>query len=64
MLKGAIPISAVGLVMLLAFANVHSAPQTKLASDADIRQILVDRIDLQHKSVGIVVGVIGPRDGA
>ena len=31
-----------------------------LASDADIRQILVDRIDQQHQSVGIVVGVIGP----
>lgn len=28
--------------------------------DSEIRQILVDRIDVQHQSVGIVVGVIGP----
>ena len=31
-----------------------------MPSDADIRQILVDRVDAQHQSVGIVVGVIGP----
>ena len=29
-------------------------------SDVDIRQMLVDRIDVQHQSIGIVVGVIGP----
>jgi len=29
-------------------------------SDSEIRQILVDRIDAQHQSVGIVIGVIGP----
>jgi len=31
-----------------------------MPSDAEIREILVDRIDVQHQSVGIVVGVIGP----
>lgn len=31
-----------------------------MLSDAEIRQILVERIDLQHQSVGIAVGVIGP----
>lgn len=31
-----------------------------LPSDSEIRQILVERIDAQHQSVGIVVGVIGP----
>ncbi|HUJ30480.1 MAG TPA: serine hydrolase domain-containing protein, partial [Candidatus Acidoferrum sp.] len=31
-----------------------------MPSDSDIRQILVDRIDTQHQSVGFVVGVIGP----
>ncbi len=46
-------ISAVG-------AAAQSAPQAALPSDAEIRQILVDRIDAQHQSVGIVVGVIGP----
>jgi serine-type D-Ala-D-Ala carboxypeptidase/endopeptidase len=30
-----------------------------MATDAEIRQILADRIDVQHQSVGIVVGVIG-----
>ena len=37
-----------------------SAPPSLLPSDAEIRKILVDRIDVQHQSVGIVVGVIGP----
>ena len=45
---------------LSAFADGQSPPKTTTPSDADIRQILVDRIDLQHQSVGIVVGVIGP----
>ena len=31
-----------------------------MPSDPEIRQILVDRIDVQHQSVGLVVGVIGP----
>lgn len=56
----AIPISALAVVMLLAFSYGQPAPETAAPSDADIRQILVDRIDLQHQSVGIVAGVIGP----
>lgn len=32
----------------------------KVASDAEIRKILVDRIDVRHQGVGIVVGVIEP----
>jgi len=31
------------------------------ATDAEIRQILVDRVDVQHKSVGIVVGIVTPQ---
>ncbi|HEY5006841.1 MAG TPA: serine hydrolase, partial [Caulobacteraceae bacterium] len=31
-----------------------------LPSDAEIRRLLVERIDLQHQGVGIVIGVIGP----
>jgi len=47
--------------MLVAFTSAKAAPpETTVPSDADIRQILVDRIDLQHQSIGIVVGVIGP----
>ncbi len=32
-----------------------------LPNDAEIRQILADRIDVQHKSVGMVVGIITPQ---
>jgi len=38
----------------------QSTTPPALPADAEIRQILVDRIDAQHQSVGIVVGVIGP----
>jgi serine-type D-Ala-D-Ala carboxypeptidase/endopeptidase len=39
---------------------MHGAAQTAMPSDSEIEQILVDRIDVRHQSVGIVVGVIGP----
>src|SRR5262245_36173558 len=39
------------------WAQTASAP---IPSDDEIRQILVDRIDKDHESVGIVVGVIDP----
>src|SRR5438094_744345 len=29
-------------------------------ADAEIRKILVDRVDMQHQGVGIVVGVVAP----
>jgi serine-type D-Ala-D-Ala carboxypeptidase/endopeptidase len=31
------------------------------APDAEIRQILVDRVDAQHKSLGIVAGIVTPQ---
>jgi serine-type D-Ala-D-Ala carboxypeptidase/endopeptidase len=31
-----------------------------LPSDAEIRELLADQIDVQHKSVGMVVGIITP----
>ncbi len=37
----------------------NEAPSA-MPSDSEIRQILVDRIDVQHQSVGIVVGIVGP----
>jgi D-alanyl-D-alanine-carboxypeptidase/D-alanyl-D-alanine-endopeptidase len=61
-----IPKVAVLALIVLApifIAVAQSSPQpstSALPSDAEIRQILVDRIDAQHQSVGIVVGVIGP----
>ena len=48
------------ITMPIAFASAQSAPDSAAPSDAAVRQILVDRIDVQHQSVGIVVGIIGP----
>jgi serine-type D-Ala-D-Ala carboxypeptidase/endopeptidase len=44
----------------LRFAPAQSVPVSSPPSEAEIRQMLVDRIDVQHQSVGIVVGIIGP----
>jgi CubicO group peptidase (beta-lactamase class C family) len=40
--------------------NAQTAPASPVPTDAEIRQILVDRIETQHQSVGIVVGIITP----
>src|SRR5688572_14927650 len=45
------------LVALLFSTYAAAAP---IVSDAEIRKILIDRIDTQQKGVGIVVGVIEP----
>jgi CubicO group peptidase (beta-lactamase class C family) len=50
-------IAAVGILAALARAGTTPSPAS-LPSDTEIRQILLDRIDVQHKSVGIVVGII------
>src|SRR5215470_2283012 len=47
-----------GLIALAAGASAQSA--SPVPSDDEIRKILVDRIDVRHQSVGIVVGVISP----
>jgi D-alanyl-D-alanine-carboxypeptidase/D-alanyl-D-alanine-endopeptidase len=44
-------------VTLLAQSNGAAAP---VAPNADIRKILVERIDVQKQSVGIVVGILEP----
>src|SRR5262245_57007498 len=52
-----------GLPLLLALAMTsfaQSKPSPAVLSDEEIRKILVERIDAQHQSVGIVVGVITP----
>jgi D-alanyl-D-alanine-carboxypeptidase/D-alanyl-D-alanine-endopeptidase len=49
-------IKRIAVVLSLLFVS-HSA-SAAVVSDADIRAILADRIDVQHQSVGIVVGVI------
>jgi D-alanyl-D-alanine-carboxypeptidase/D-alanyl-D-alanine-endopeptidase len=52
------------LILLSSFAGLLSGTEPAAAppmpTDAEIRRILVDRIDLQHQGVGIVVGVIEP----
>jgi serine-type D-Ala-D-Ala carboxypeptidase/endopeptidase len=53
-------ISLLAILLFASSAMAQSAPQPAMPSDSEIRQILVDRIDVQHQSVGIVVGVIGP----
>ena len=53
-------ISLLAILLFASSAMSQSAPQPAMPSDSEIRQILVDRIDAQHQSVGIVVGVIGP----
>ena len=48
------------LFLLVAFVT-NSTAQSAMPSDDDIRKILIDRIDRDHQSVGIVVGIIEPR---
>jgi CubicO group peptidase (beta-lactamase class C family) len=51
---------AIAVVAGLVAAARGSAQTSTVPADAEIRQILVDRIDAQKQSVGIVVGVISP----
>lgn len=51
------------LLVIPAFAMTsvtQSKPAPPVLSDDEIRKILIERIDTQHQSVGIVVGVITP----
>ncbi len=56
----------IAMLLLVTFVSVamhaqnQSVPEPAMPSDAEIRSILTDRIDVQHQSVGIVVGLIGP----
>jgi serine-type D-Ala-D-Ala carboxypeptidase/endopeptidase len=56
------PFLAFSLAAIVAgIAVTQSATQTTMPTDAEIRDILVKRIDTMHQSVGIVVGVIDPK---
>jgi D-alanyl-D-alanine-carboxypeptidase/D-alanyl-D-alanine-endopeptidase len=50
------------LLVLLAVASARGAwgASPSAPSDDEIRQILVERVDVQHRGVGIVVGVVTP----
>jgi D-alanyl-D-alanine-carboxypeptidase/D-alanyl-D-alanine-endopeptidase len=50
------------VVTQASFADGRFVPESSMPSDADIRQILIDRIDVQHRGVGIVVGIVGSGD--
>jgi CubicO group peptidase (beta-lactamase class C family) len=55
------------IATILGLSTAPAAPAAgppadwKVPADAEIRRILVDRIDVQHRGVGIVVGVIDAR---
>jgi serine-type D-Ala-D-Ala carboxypeptidase/endopeptidase len=59
MLK-AIATIAIGLWLMTATITQAASPPTDwtVPTDPEIRQLLVDRIDVQHRGVGVVVGVI------
>jgi CubicO group peptidase (beta-lactamase class C family) len=46
------------IILLTQAVFAQSASTQTFPSDAEIQQILIDRIDKQHQSVGIVVGLI------
>jgi serine-type D-Ala-D-Ala carboxypeptidase/endopeptidase len=55
-------LARVSILITLAFCGrAMAASPPQIPPDAEIRQILVQRIDTYHRSVGIVVGVIDPQ---
>jgi CubicO group peptidase (beta-lactamase class C family) len=56
------PVAVIAALLLFA-GSAHGqtlATQPALPSDAELRAILADRIDVQHKSLGMVVGITTP----
>jgi D-alanyl-D-alanine-carboxypeptidase/D-alanyl-D-alanine-endopeptidase len=49
------------LAMTAPQALAGPATSPSLPSDEEIRQILADRVDVQHKGVGMVVGIVTPQ---
>lgn len=58
---GILVVSASAL-LVVAVAAAQSPTQCSVLSDADIRKILVERVDAQQQGVGMVVGVIDPTE--
>ena len=48
------------ILAILGSTQAQTAPASTVPPDSEIRKILVDRIDIQHQGVGIVIGVISP----
>ena len=65
-MRGIFPGRALGVLLLTQMAFAQSSPgppipkDSSIQPDSEIRQILLDRIDKQRQSVGMVVGVIEP----
>ncbi len=53
-------VSSILAVSAVAAVAAQSTTASRVPSDADIRKILVERVDVHRQSVGIVVGVIEP----
>ena len=60
MTKGQATIFAAAFVSLVGAAMAQTNTAPAIPPDSEIRKILRDRIDADHQSVGIVVGVIEP----
>src|SRR5271155_336858 len=52
--------SLLGMILSIHCAVAQSSTSSPIPTDSEIRQILVDRIDKDRQSVGIVIGVIEP----
>jgi len=52
--------SAAAFVLLAWVATAQTNTDSAMPSDSEIRKILAQRIDTDHQSVGIVVGIIEP----
>jgi serine-type D-Ala-D-Ala carboxypeptidase/endopeptidase len=61
MRRSCLALACLALCVVEASAPALPANGTTVPSDAEIRSILVDRIDVQKQGVGIVVGVIEPQ---
>jgi len=59
-MKGIVLVSALGMVVLIQGVAAQSPANAPIPSDSEIRNILVERIDKDRQSVGIVVGIIEP----
>lgn len=51
---------ALGIILVVQTSLAQSSVPSPVPSDPEIRKILVDRIDRDHQSVGIVIGIIDP----
>jgi serine-type D-Ala-D-Ala carboxypeptidase/endopeptidase len=59
-MKRLLLVLALATITLLRCAVAESTANAAIPADSEIRQLLVDRVDKEHQSVGIVVGVIEP----